>query len=149
MKNRRGLLGHPLYHARRFYDYDLCTKFVVFCMLKFSLPINFLLFSRFARYLWVIWPKCSNFLPGHKKGKKSIKRGKSGFWLKIVQKFQNSNFHQNLDNRTPFTLFTIFDKKTGKISHFPFPVILWFKFSNLCAFFAFVPILKPFVGQRA
>ena len=24
-----------IYHARRFYDYDLCTKFVVFWMSKF------------------------------------------------------------------------------------------------------------------
>ena len=79
------------------------------------------LFCFLANFKTIYGGKSSNtilFSPKKKKGKKGTKKGKSGFWSKIVQNSQNSNFPKNL----PFTLFSLFDKKPIT-NPFPFPTL--------------------------
>ena len=86
------------------------------------------LFCFWANFKTIYGGKSPNtilFNPQQKKGKKGTKKGKSGFWSKIVQKSQNSNFPKNPDISYPFYPFYPFWSKTDNIIHFPFPPYFW------------------------
>ena len=54
--------------------------------------------------------------------KKGTKKGKSGFWSKIVWKSQNPKFHKNSEISYPFYPFCC---KCNKITHFLSPPFFW------------------------
>ena len=64
------------------------------------------------------------FYPRQKKGKKGTKKGKSGFWSKIVWKSQNPKLHKNSEISYPFYPFYPFCCKCNKITHFLSPPFL-------------------------
>jgi len=141
------------------------------------------LFCFLANFKTICGARSPNIIllnPHQKKGKKGTRKGISGFWSKIVQKSQNSNFRKNPDISYPFYPFYPFWWEIDKITHLLFPPYFWSfkkpfrpvkvpfceilknwpsevhfvpilvqKFSSICPFFAFGPILKPFVGQGA
>ena len=54
------------------------------------------------------------FSPRQKKGKKATKKGKSGFLKKLPKNLKIRIFAKIQIYRTPFTLFTFFDKKWAR-----------------------------------
>ena len=95
-----------IYHAQQFYDYNLCTKLVIFLLVDLA--------DIYGRYGW-------NIIIFDTGQKKCTKKCKSRFLLKIVWKSKNSIFYQNPDISYPFYPLYPFWKKCDKKTHFSLP----------------------------
>ena len=102
-----------IYHARRFLNYDLCTNFFIFLLLKFWFIVTFFLFSRCWWYLWIKLAKHNIFEPLKCFFEKRVKRGTYRNFCKICPKFKKFQFFIKFEYIVPFLSFFTLLLKNG------------------------------------